>query len=109
MLLLYEHNSILDCLLTKETNFVFLQSHCELTGRYYGQKMKAYRVSAKIVKVDEATVRKWVHEFEMMEYVILESKRGKHTKSPSPILNDLEFREEFKDYVRASSREQGRI
>ena len=52
-------------------------------------------------------MRAWVREFEMMEYVITDSKRGKHSKTASPILNDPDFREEFKNYVKTSSCEKG--
>ena len=55
----------------------------------------------------ESTIRAWVREFEMMEYVITDSKRGKHSKTASPILNDPDFREEFKNYVKTSSCEKG--
>ena len=41
-----------------------------------------------------------------MEYVVMESRRGKHAKTASPIF-DPEFREEFKAYVRQSSCEKG--
>ena len=60
------------------------------------------------MKVATSTVRSWVREFEMLEYVVLESRRGKHSKTPSPILNDMEFREEFKQHVRNTSRELGK-
>ena len=69
--------------------------------------MKAYEVAAEIVGVAASTVRDWVKEYEVMEYVVLESKRGRHTKTACPILNDMEFREEFKNYVRKSSCEKG--
>ena len=69
--------------------------------------MKAYEVAAEIVGVATSTVRDWVKEYEVMEYVVLESKRGRHRKTACPILNDMEFREEFKNYVRKSSCEKG--
>ena len=69
--------------------------------------MKAYKKAAEIVRVSRYTVRDWVRDYEMMEFVILESQRGKHSKTASPILNDMEFREEFKEYVRESSCEKG--
>ena len=80
---------------------------CKKTGHRYGHKLKAYEEAAEIVGVGTSTVRDWVREYEMMEYVVLESKRGKHAKTASPILNDFEFREEFKAYVRETSCEKG--
>ena len=73
----------------------------------YGHKVKAYKEAASTVGVAESTIRAWVREFEMMEYVIADSKRGKHSKTASPILNDPDFREEFKNYVKTSSCEKG--
>ena len=58
-----------------------------------------------LVQVSERTVRRWVAEYETLEYVS-KSQRGKHSKVASPI-NDPEFREEFKAYVREASRPRG--
>ena len=77
------------------------------TGFVYGHRMKAYNEAAEIVGVAMTSVRKWVREYEVSEYVVYESKKGKHAKTASPIF-DNEFREEFKNYVRKSSREKGR-
>jgi transposase len=74
----------------------------------YGHKLRAYDEAAETVGVAISTMRAWVREYEMMEYVVLQSKRGKHAKTPSPILDDFEFREEFKAHVKNSSREQGK-
>ena len=70
--------------------------------------MAAYEHTANTVGAGSSTVRAWVREFETLEY-ILDSRRGKHSKTDCPILDDLEFREEFKTQVRKTSREQGKI
>ena len=72
----------------------------------YGHKLDAFKVAANTVKVGTCTVRDWVRDFELQEYIV-DSRRGKHSKTESPILDNPEFREEFKAYVRQSSREQG--
>ena len=69
--------------------------------------MVAYIKAADIVKVAPKTVRMWVQDFEVSEF-IAESRRGRHSKTSSPIVDDPEFREMFKDYVRNNSRKQGR-
>ena len=51
------------------------------------------------------TVGTWAREFEASTY-LKESKRGKHSKTPSP-MNSPEFREEFKAYVKENSRKSG--
>ena len=56
----------------------------------YGQKLDAYEVAAKTVNVGTSTIRSWVIEFEAQEY-IADSRRGKHSKTESPILDDLKF------------------
>ena len=72
----------------------------------YGHKIDAYEMAAKTVKVCTRTVRAWVQDYEATQY-ILQSKRGRHSKTSSPILEDLEFRERFKEHVRLNSRVQG--
>ena len=74
----------------------------------YGHKLDAYEVAAKTVNVGTSTIRSWVIEFEAQEY-IADSRRGKHSKTESPNLEDLKFREEFKCRVRETSREQVNI
>ena len=80
----------------------------EDSGQVYGHKIDAYENTAQTVKVAPRTVRSWVQDFEASEF-IAESRRGCHTKTTSPILEDEEFREEFKQHVRENSREQGKI
>ena len=63
-------------------------------------------MAANTVRVGTTTMRNWVREFETQEF-INDSKRGKHSKTESPILVDLEFREEFRAHVKQTSREQG--
>ena len=58
------------------------------------------------MKVTARTVESWVHDFET-DLFIADSKRGRHSKTESPIMDNLEFREEFKQHVRQTSREQG--
>ena len=74
----------------------------------YGHKIKGYKKVAKTVKVGTRTVRSWVQDYEATQF-IAESGRGRHSKTSSPILEDLEFREEFKEHVRQTSREPGKI
>ena len=74
----------------------------------YGHKLDAYEKAANTVRVGISTVRNWVKDFEVEEYII-DSMRGKHSKTATPILDNLEFREEFKSHVRQTSREQGTV
>ena len=80
----------------------------EESGHIYGHKMQAYNKAAGIVKVAPKTVRMWVQDFEASE-CIADSRRGRHSKTSSPIVDDPEFRELFKNYVRNNSRKQGTI
>ena len=72
----------------------------------YGIKMAAYRTVSERVNVTEKTVRNWVSDFEMMT-IVRETRRGKHSKTMSPIVDDPEFKFKFKDYVRTNSRRRG--
>ena len=63
---------------------------------------------AQLVKVSDRTVRRWVTDFETLEYVF-KSERGKHSKVDSPIMTNLEFREKFKAHVREASRPKGNL
>ena len=60
------------------------------------------------VRVGIRTLRNWVKDFEVEEYII-DSMRGKHSITATPILDNLDFREEFKSHVRQTSREQGTV
>ena len=84
----------------------FLQGGFEQKGYTYGSKSAAYVEVAAKVKVAEMTVRRWVQEFEAYNH-IMESMRGKHSKTSSPILTDPEFRAKFIAHVREASRPQG--
>ena len=88
--------------------FIFSQDQLETTNTVYGHKLEAYRVAAQIVKVHTDTIREWVREFEMDKFII-DSRRGKHSKTSSPILEDLEFREQFRSHVRETARIQGSL
>ena len=71
--------------------------------------MAAYSSVAASIKVSPTTVRNWVFHFETYE-VIPKSERGNNSKvAYSPIVDDPEFRAEFKDFVRECSRPKGRI
>ena len=74
----------------------------------YGHKIEGYKKAAKTVNVATRTVRSWVQDYEATQF-IAESRRGRHSKTSSPILEDFEFREEFKEHVRQTSREKGKI
>ena len=47
-------------------------------------------------------------DFETLEYVF-KSERGKHSKVDSPIMTNLEFREDFKAHSRETSRPKGNL
>ena len=83
------------------------QSKTEETGQIHGNKYKAYKKTAKTVKVATRTVQRWVQDFEVSQF-ISDSKRGRHSKTSSPILDNPDFREKFKDYVRQNSRVPGK-
>ena len=69
--------------------------------------MTAYSSVAASIRVSPTTVRSWISHFEMYE-VIPKSERGHHSKvTYSPIVDDPEFREEFKIFVRENSRPKG--
>ena len=74
-------------------------------GTSHGYKMEAYKTVCEHVQVTERTIRAWVADFELMCFV-RDSKRGKHSKTLSPIMNDLEFKEKFKEHVKCNSRKQ---
>ena len=76
-------------------------------GSSHGQKTAAYKTVSLRVKVTEKTVRNWVSDFEMMT-IVRESRRGKHSKTMSPIADDPEFKLKFKEYVKTNSRKQGK-
>ena len=78
------------------------------TGYSYGAKTRAYRKVAKTVKVNKNTVRNWVDNYETMKF-ITESSRGRHSKTRSPIIEDPQFKAEFKEFVKNNSRKPGKI
>ena len=78
----------------------------EKEGSSYGLKMKAYKDAADLVNVTEKTIRNWVADFELTT-IVRKSKRGKHSKTLSPIVDNPDFKLKFKEYVKASSRRQG--
>ena len=89
-----------------ELSINIFQKLTKTTGNVYGHRLKAYEAAAETVGVSKTSIRTWVREYETMEYVVVESRRGKHAKTASPIF-DMEFREEFRAYVRQSSCEKG--
>ena len=80
----------------------------ETKGFSHGSKMDAYRTVADKIKVSLRTIIHWIKEFEALSY-IRDSRRGKHSKTYSPILEDDDFREEFKSHVRENSKKQGNL
>ena len=84
----------------------FVQDGMAEDGSSYGLKMAAYKTVSQRVKVTEKTVRNWVSDFEMMT-IVRESRRGKHSKTMSPIV-DTEFKLKFKEFVKTNSRRQGK-
>ena len=77
-------------------------------GYSYGSRLAASTTVAQAVKVSERTVRRWVSEYETLEY-ISKSVRGKHSKVDCPIMTNLDLREKFKAHVREASRPKGRL
>ena len=65
--------------------------------------MAAYKIVSEKVKVTEKTIRNWVADFELVT-IVRDSKRGKHSKTMSPIMENPEFKAKFKDYVKTNSR-----
>ena len=77
------------------------------TGYSYGAKIAACKEVSKRVKLSEKTVRNCVADYDTM-LLVKKSMRGKHSKVDSPIMDDLEFKAQFKEFVKISSRKQGR-
>ena len=71
-------------------------------GTSHGSKMATFKTVSEKVKVTERTVRRWVEDFELVSFV-RDSKRGRHSKTVSPMENP-EFKPMFKDYVKLNSR-----
>ena len=69
--------------------------------------MAAYKLVSEKVKVTEKTIRNWVADFELMT-IVRDSKRGKHSKTISPIVENPEFKDKFKDFVKTNSRKPGK-
>ena len=78
----------------------------EQSGYSYGCKTEAYQEVAKRVKVNERTIFNWVDSYEKMLFV-KKSSRGKHSKTRSPIIDNLEFKAQFEDYVKNNNRNPG--
>ena len=70
--------------------------------------MAAYKIVSDKVKVTEKTIRNWVGDFELVT-IVRDSKRGKHSKTISPIVENPEFKAQFKDYVKTNSRKPGKL
>ena len=68
-------------------------------------KRSSQTYAAGLVGVSHWTIQKWANEFETTTFLV-ESKRGKHSKTISPI-NDEAFCAEFKDHVKENSRKRG--
>ena len=85
---------------------VIIQDAMEREGFSHGSKMDAYKTVADKIKVSMRTFIYWIKEWEALSY-IRDSRRGQHSKTYSPILEDDKFREEFKSHVRENSKKQG--
>ena len=70
-----------------------------------GGKRKSLEHSALLVGLSSRTIGNWVREFETTTFIV-ESKRGRHAKTVTPI-NDEGFRAEFKSHVKENSRKPG--
>ena len=85
----------------------FFQEKIENNDFSYVSRGYVYDRVARHLSINTLTVRRWVGDYEATHY-IKESIRGKHTKMYSPITEDLEFRAEFKDFVKRNSKVKGK-
>ena len=74
-------------------------------GHNQGGKQLAREHAGSLVGLSPRTIAEFARDFETSTY-IKESRRGKHSKNPTPI-NDPTFREEFKSHVKQNSRKSG--
>ena len=74
-------------------------------GSHVGGKQKSREHSATLLGLSTRTVGDWVRDFEVTTYIV-DSRRGKHSKTLTPI-NNPGFRQEFKDHVKQNSRKSG--
>ena len=85
----------------------FFQEKIENNDFSYGSRGYVYDRVARHLSINTLTVRRWVGDYEATHY-IKESIRGKHTKMYSLITEDLEFRAEFKGFVKRNSKVKGK-
>ena len=83
-----------------------LQETIEVNEFSYGSRGSVYDKVARCLSLSVATVRNWIRDYEALNY-IKESFQGKHSKIYSPIIEDLEFRSEFKSFVKENSKIRG--
>ena len=76
----------------------------QVVGPFCGKRSSQVH-TAQLVDVSTWTIQKWAYEFEMATFLV-GSKRGKHSKTSSPI-SDESFRAEFRDHVKENSRKKG--
>ena len=74
-------------------------------GCAFGGRRKAKEHAANMVGMSKWTIAEWVRDFETHTFLV-ESKRGRHSKTVSPINNET-FRAEFKAHVKENSRKSG--
>ena len=89
----------------KKFGLHFYYNHLQEVGSEVGGKHQARVHAGKLIGISGRTIGVWVREFELKTYLV-ESRRGKHSKTVSPITN-ADFREEFKSYVKENSRKSG--
>ena len=77
----------------------------QVVGCQVGAKQKSREHAGTLVALSPRTIAEWVRDFETTTY-ITESRRGKHSKTVSPI-NNPSFREEFRTHVKENSRKSG--
>ena len=68
-------------------------------------KFSSREHSAALVGVSSRTIGQWVLDFETSTF-IRESKRGRHSKTKTPI-NDEDFCAEFRSHVKENTRKKG--
>jgi len=83
----------------------FYYTHLQVVGCQVGAKQKSREHAGTLVALSQRTIAEWVRDFETTTY-ITESRRGKHSKTVSPI-NNPSFREEFRTHVKENSRKSG--
>ena len=68
--------------------------------------MTVYKKVSERLNITVTAVQNWVLDFELSNSMKV-SKRGKHQKTTSPVMDNDEFKTLFKSFVKENSRKQG--